>query len=36
MSELPREELNRIDEELIEAYYVDDEQVAEAEAEAAD
>ena len=32
LSELPREELNRIDEELIDEYYVDDEQVAEAEA----
>ena len=30
LSELPREELNRIDEELIDEYYVDDEQVAEA------
>ena len=32
LSELPREELNRIDEDLIDEYYVDDEQVAEAEA----
>jgi V/A-type H+-transporting ATPase subunit B len=30
LSELPKEELNRIDEDLIEEYYVDDEQVAEA------
>jgi V/A-type H+-transporting ATPase subunit B len=27
LSELPKEELNRIDEELIETYYVEDEQV---------
>ena len=32
LSDLPKEELNRIDEDLIEAYYVEDEQAVEAQA----
>jgi V/A-type H+-transporting ATPase subunit B len=35
LSTLPKEELNRVDEELIEAYYVADESESETEAEAA-